>query len=58
MRDIGDDEIRRAATLHLGGPLIQKWYIEGHANRGATWSFDSGIDLHELRAPVSRTFVK
>jgi hypothetical protein len=49
--------MRRAATLHLSGPLIQKWYIERHVNRGAAWFFDPGSDVHELRALVGRTYV-
>ena len=57
MRDFSCIEMRRAATLHLSGPLIQKWYIERHVNRGAAWFFDPGSDVHELRAPVGRTYV-
>ena len=57
VRDFICIEMRRAATLHLSGPLIQKWYIERHVNRGAAWFFDPGSDLHVLRAPVGRTHV-
>ncbi len=57
MRDFSCIAMRRAATLHLSGPLNEKWYIERHVNRGAAWYFDPSSVVHELRALVGRTDV-
>lgn len=57
VRDFSGIEMRRVATLHVSGPLIQEWYTERHVNRGAIWFFDPGSVVHEPRAPGDRTSV-
>lgn len=56
-KDFNGIQMRRIATIPLGGDFAAGAYVVRNVNRGAVFFFDAGKSVYELTDPEGRAFV-